>query len=165
MVLYLNKNICSVIPKLPKSLEIYTQRLILLGKKGYDPFHLNFEPKTDSEVENSYSTILIQLSKNCFLNFGITLHASERMFQRGITKDMLKQTLQYGKIEHEGPQKIWDPYGRKLYTYKNMIIVTNYEQNRIVTVYWKIPLWDSLERKEKNKFQKMYAKSFILHNK
>lgn len=162
MVLYLNKNICSVIPKLPKSLEIYTQKLILLGRKGYDPFHLNFEPKSDSQIEKSYSTILIQISKNCFLNFGITLHASERMFQRNITKDMLKKTLQYGKIEHEGPQKLWDPYGRKLYIYKNMIIVTNYEQNRIVTVYWKIPSWDLLERNEKHVFQKIFSKKFQL---
>ena len=63
-----------------------------------------------------------------------------------LRNEMLKKTLVHGHIKQEGPQKVWDPNGRKLYSYKNMVVVTNYEQNRIVTVYWKIPDWSNLEK-------------------
>jgi len=148
------------IPNTPRSLQIYNQKLISLCKNGYEPLHFNFEAVDSSHIEKLYKIITLDLPGECFIKFGITLHASQRMFQRGINENMLKKTLVYGKIQHEGPQKIWDPYGRKVYTYKNMVIVTNYEQNRIVTVYWKIPKWDFLEKTEKYRAQINALNSF-----
>lgn len=144
----------------PISIETYNVKLLLYCYFNYEPYHLNFIPTTNSEIEKSYGIVSIPLQKYYNIIFGITIHASERMSQRKITNEMLKKTIKNGKIIQEESQKTWDPNGRKLYVYKNMIVVTNFEQNRIVTVYWKIPEWDILDRSGKQVKQQKALNEF-----
>ena len=142
---------------------------------GDKPFHENFSPS--SKVEHSYSMLKVthKPNKQGFnmrdilpenLIFGITIHASERMKQRNITKDMVAHTIKYGNIFKEPPQKKWDGQGRKLFMMNGMVVVTNFDQNRIVTVYWKIKDWSYIDNNKKkikqNYIRKCWIKKFLL---
>jgi len=115
--------------------------------------HENFSPCDNNEVEKYYHVLKIKKHARGLLVFGITDHALRRITQRKINNDMVAHTLKYGLVESEGPQKFWDIEGRKVFTWKNMVVVTNYNQNRIVTVYWKIDEWSNLKQDEKNYIQ------------
>ena len=120
--------------------------------------HTNFNPVINHSVEHRYPILKIKKQRQKYrsftLIFGITEHASFRMTQRQVTRDMIAHTLKYGTIEHEGPQKHWDNEGRIVFTWDNMVVITNRSKNRIVTVYWKIDNWCNIERTRKTFIQK-----------
>jgi len=131
--------------RIPNTIHKYNNRMNHLKKHGFEPYHVNFNtPDGCSSIESTYNKLNIILRDTCKLVFGISIHATERMTQRGITDIMLGFTIQNGTVFHEGPQKSWDGEGRKTFTYDNMVIVTNFNQNRIVTVFWHINNWDLL---------------------
>ena len=117
---------------------------------GYSPFYTGFSPCDNIPPESSYKVINVNMGEFSKASFGITIHAYDRMTQRGITCNMLKQTLTFGKIEQEGPQRTWDINGRKTYCLNGMTVVTNFSQNRVITVFWKIPNWYEMDRETKD---------------
>jgi hypothetical protein len=138
---------------------------------GYKLFHENFSPSSSSLIEQSYNLLKVTHRPNtgCFLRnllpvnliFGITVHASERMKQRDITNNMLAHTIKHGYILKEGPQKRWDGPGRKLFIMDKMIVVTNFDQNRIVTVYWKIDNWSNINTEDKKTQQELVRQQWL----
>jgi hypothetical protein len=120
--------------------------------------HRNFNPSLNNDIERAYNILKIKKNVPCLLVLGITEHASQRMLQRKVTTEMVAHTLKYGILDIEGPQKTWDMEGRKTFTWKNMVVVTNYDQNRIVTVYWKIKEWEKLKHKEEKKLVQKKAR-------
>lgn len=163
-------NIYFKIEHLPTSMLLYTRKMNILRSKGYNPVHTNFHPSSKLTFENTYKRVKVYIDGVIPLVFGISIHAYQRMVQRGVNLSMLRYTIENGTIEHEGPQRLWDNLGRKIYTYLNMIIITNFEQNRIVTVYWKIPNWCEMERgvkliKQKEMYQKWIKDSDITQKK
>ena len=132
-------------------------------KHGYSPYHLNFNPKIDAPVEQTYDTIKFKLNKIQKIIYGITMHAKERMSQRNVSNKMLETTLKKGKMTQEGPQRSWDCGGRKVYTYNNLTVVTNFEQNRIVTVFWDVWNWSTLDKISKQKEQEKLKIKWLKH--
>lgn len=131
--------------------------------------HNNFKPDTLTNTgECNYRILKIKRCYEYFnlppLVFGLTGHAVQRMSQRKISPDMVSHTLKYGKLDYEEPQKLWDTYGRAVFTWENMVVVTNYEKNRIVTVFWKIDDWSELHISEKpfaqNKARRKWCKKY-----
>ena len=141
---------------------------------GYKSFLREFAPSSSSLIEKSYSLLKVTHRPNtgCVLRnllpedlvFGITVHASERMKQRNITKNMLAHTIKHGCILKKGPQKGWDGPGRKLFIMDKMVVVTNFDQNRIVTVYWKIDNWSSIDAENKQIQQKVVRNQWLNTN-
>lgn len=132
-------------------------------KHGYNPYHLNFDPKIDAPVEQTYDTIKFKLNNIQKIIYGITMHAKDRMSQRNVSNEMLKTTLKKGKMRQEGPQRSWDCGGRKVYTYNNLTVVTNFEQNRIVTVFWDVWNWSTLDKISKQKEQEKLKRKWLIY--
>lgn len=145
----------SVIPFVPKSILITNKQMCDFGKNGYHPLYTCFSPCDHIPPESNYRVVNIKLGEFSCVRFGITVHAYDRMNQRGITLNMLKHTLTHGKIEQEGPQRTWDVDGRKTYCFNGMTVISNFEQNRIITVFWNIPNWDQMDRQSKDSKQQL----------
>ena len=144
-------------------INIHFKRMLLnfIKKQLY---HINFKPNYNSIVEKSYDVITVtKLYKQSFV-FGLTLHAEQRMKERGITKNMVITSIKNAKLQHEYPQKKWDKLGRILFIYNKLIVVTNFEQNRIVTVYWKVDNWSLMNKEEKQSVQTQIRKEWISNN-
>ena len=117
----------------------------------------------DPVVELQYEILNIEYG-SIILVYGITIHASGRMIERGVSKEMLITTIQKGDTFNEGARKIWDGGGRKKIVHDELVIISNYEENRIVTVYWNIPGWDMMTRESKNKVQAVYRNNWLVSN-
>lgn len=129
--------------------------------------HVNFNPIKNCSIESSYK--ILKVNRNItFLTqqlvLGITFHAEERMKQRGITYKMLSTSIKNANIRHESPQKKWDKLGRMVFTCDNMVVVTNFEQNRIVTVYWQIENWEYMNKNQKITAQEKSRDHWIVNN-